>query len=120
MDSNRHVRHLVERALAPEEWTSLGGEALRPADDDPEAERLLARWQKLLAPAAAGPALFERRLEHLGLDRNRALARLGRRALPEDVPLPSWAQFLAQVLTDENFARPVLPPGRLEDFTPRN
>ncbi|MEG4852922.1 type 2 lanthipeptide synthetase LanM family protein [Microcoleus sp. B5-D4] len=111
------VRKIVEKALSPDEWTAFPDAASSGADAKPEAEKLLAQWKKLISLKTNDAAAFDKRLQHLGLERESAIYYLASHCLPENASLPSWAKLLSEVLIPSNFAQPVVTVEQLQDWT---
>ena len=109
------VREIVERSLSPHEWSTFPeAQSADSATATPEAEKLLARWEKLIRLKSTDSSVFDRRLQHLGLDRTSAVAYLKPRHLPTDTPIPNWANLLREVLVPDNFAHPVITIAQLQ------
>lgn len=104
------ARSFAERALLPDEWSTVCDAPL--SSDHEDAEQLLLRWQKRLAPNA-----FENRLQQLELDRDSAIAYLTPRKLPANAPLPNWAIVLEKILQPDHFTHPVLSIEQLQAWT---
>lgn len=102
------VREIVERSLSPDEGSAFPEAQPNSATATLEAEQLLARWEKLIRLKTKDKSAFNRRLQHLGLDRTSAIAYLKTRHLPTDAPSPNWANLLSEVLAPDNFAQPVI------------
>ena len=100
----------IEAAFNPYDWEASG---TSPGEPDAEAQRLLERWEQVVAACCGGGA-FERRLAARGLDREAALRWLSPRALPRDMVFPPWAHVLL-ALADP--ARWPAPPQGLSDWT---
>ncbi|MGI8745776.1 MAG: type 2 lanthipeptide synthetase LanM [Bryobacteraceae bacterium] len=91
---------VVEAALSPDEWEAYPGSLCLSEEGRVEAERLLARWRKLITLRPGTEGAFERRLATLGLDEAGAIDRLRPHTLPPDARLPEWAELLSRVLDE--------------------
>ncbi len=110
------LRSVTEAALSPDEWEAYPGSLCVSEKGRAEAERLLARWRKLITLRSGAEGAFERRLASLGLDQFGAIDRLRPHLLPSDAPLPQWAELLARVVDEPETEGP-LDPGHLPQYT---
>ena len=112
------IRQLVARALSPAEW-AIAAKAQRSIDagERHNAERLLLSWEKRVAGKSPNSKAFDQRLERLGLDRQAAIDYLLPCEFPAEAPLPDWAEFLSEVLTEQNVAAPIVSPEGLQAWT---
>lgn len=111
------VREIIERSLSPDEWSAFPDAQPESATATLDAEQLLARWEKLICLKTRDKLAFERRLQHLGLDRTSAIDYLKPRRLPIDAQIPSWADLLSDVLSPDNFAQPVIAIAQLQTWS---
>ncbi len=113
-----NLRQIVERSLSPDEWAAIPEAVVSDSvADRQEAERLLARWQKLVWLKTANKDAFDQRLQSLGLDEAAAIRRLTARTLPAECDLPSWAKFLGAALTANTITHPALTVKQLQNWT---
>lgn len=111
------VREIVERSLSPDEWLAFPDAQPESSTATLEIEQLLARWKKLISLKTRDKSAFDRRLQHLGLDRTSAIEYLKPRRLPIDAQMPSWADLLSDVLDPDNFARPAIAIAQLQAWS---
>ncbi|MEG4594967.1 type 2 lanthipeptide synthetase LanM [Microcoleus sp. F8_C2] len=118
LTTSQTVFQIVEKAISPDEWAAFPNSVPLYSDPNCEAaEKLLVKWEKLIRLKVNDASAFDKRLQNLGLDRESAIARLIPRTLPANANLPSWAKLLNEVLTNSNFAQPLISLEQLETWT---
>ncbi|MBD1825741.1 type 2 lantipeptide synthetase LanM [Cyanobacteria bacterium FACHB-DQ100] len=109
------ARSLTEKALLPDEWSTICDTRL--SSDRQGSEQLFLRWQKRLGMRQAYLNAFEKRLQQLGLDQDSAIAFLTPRKLPANAPVPDWAIVLEAILQVDNFKQPIVSVAQLQAWT---